>query len=169
MSLIKITPDDPEDLSKPPEFPVLPAGNHLFLVANALEITQSQGDDPKNMIMLEARCQDDSEDKGMVVFDCFLLIDQATDEKSATSKKIHDAKFAQFVCACGVSTMEDLKAGKEFDFSDCNGKFFNAETKVSLVDVYPQELDENGKAKKAPRASIKKYLFEGKEEETQQS
>jgi len=166
MSLIKITPENPEDLSKPPEFPVLPAGKHLFVVANSLEITQSRGEDPKNMIMLEARCQDDDVNKGMVVFDCFLLIDQATDEKSATSKKIHDVKLAQFVCACGVSTMEDLKAGKEFDFSDCNGKFFNAESKVSLEAIYPPEIDENGKAKKAPRASIKRYLFVVDEEKT---
>lgn len=166
MSLIKITPDDPEELFKPPEFPVLPAGDHLFLVANSLEITQSSGEIPKNMIMLEARCQDDDENKGMVVFDCFLLIDQATDDKSVTSKKIHDAKFAQFICACGVSNQEDLKAGKEFDFADCNGKFFNATTKVALEPVYPSEIGEDGKPIKAPKASIKRYLFEPKKEET---
>ena len=158
--LLKITAEDPEELFMTPEFPVLPAGKHLFLVANPLEVTQSSGDDPKNMIKLEARCQDDDENKGMVVFDIFLLIDTPHDAKAATAKRIHDAKFAQFLVACAVTTVEDIKAGKEFDISECHGKFFNAETKVSLDPVYPLELDENGKPKKAPRASIKKYLFE---------
>ena len=161
MGLIKITPENPEDLFKPVEFPVLPAGKHFFLVANELEITQTSGDDPKNMVKLEARCQDDNENKGMVVFDNFLLIESPTTDKEATAKKIHDAKLAQFVCACGVMTQEDLKAGKEFDLADCNGKFFTAESKVSLEPIYPPELDEAGKPKKAQRASIKKYLFDG--------
>jgi len=163
MMLIKITAEDPEELFKAPEFPVLPAGKHLFLVANQMEITQTNTDPPKDQIRLEARCQDDDESKGMVVFDGFLLYKDAITDKEITSKKINDAALAQFVCACGVLTVDQMKAGEEFDIEDLNGKFFNAESVVRLENVYPEELDENGKPKKAPKASIKKYLVPAEE------
>lgn len=158
MPLIKITADDPEELFKAPEFPVLPAGKHLFLVANQMEIVETSGDVPKDMIKIEARCQDEDDNKGMVVFDNILIIASATTDKEIMAKKIHDAKLAQFVCACGVKTEAQIKAGEEFDIDDLNGKYFNAVTVVRGENVYPEELDESGKPKKAPRASIKKYL-----------
>lgn len=160
MSLIKITPDNPEDLFRPPEFPTIKPGKHVFLVANELEVSQSSGDDPKDMVKLEARCQDDDENKGLMVFDIFLLIGQTFDEKSATAKKIHDAKLAQFVVACGATTAEKLTNGEEFDLADCNGKDFAAITAVRMAPVYPEELDDAGKPKKAPRSYIKQYLFD---------
>lgn len=158
MTLVKITTENPEDLFKAPEFPVLPAGNHLFLVSNQMEIVQTSGDVPKDMLKIEARCEDDTQDKGTVVFDNILLINSATTDKEITSKKIHDAKLAQFVAACGVLTPDQIKAGVEFDIDDLNGKHFNAESVVRSEPVYPQELDEAGKPKKGPRASIKRYL-----------
>jgi len=160
MTLVKITTENPEDLFKSPEFPVLPAGRHLFVVANELEVSQSSGDDPKDMIKLEARCQDEDENKGVPVFDNFLVIASPRNDKEETAKKIHDAKLAQFVVACGVKTREELSQGMEFDLAELNGKFFQAISKVSLVNVYPEELDEHGKPKKVARASIKQYLFE---------
>ncbi len=157
MTLIKITADDPEELFKAPEFPVLPAGKHLFLVANQIEITQSNSG--IDMIKLEARCQDEGEGKGMMVFGNFMLYKEATTDKEVTAKKINDAALAQFVCACEIITPRDLKAGNEFDIDDLNGKYFNAETAVRQEALYPEELDEAGKPKKAPRARIKKYLI----------
>lgn len=158
MTLIKITADDPEDLFKAPEFPVLPAGTHLFLVANQMEIIDSSGGIP--MIKLEARCQDDGEGKGMVVFDNFMLYtsETANTEKLLMAKKINDAALAQYVCACGLLTVDEMKASKEFDIVDLNGRSFNAVTVVRGEKIYPEELDDLGKPKTAPRASIKKYL-----------
>lgn len=159
MPLIKITTDDPEELFKAPEFPVLPAGKHLMLVANQMEIKDSNSGIP--MIPLEARCQDDGEGKGMVVFDNFMLYtsETANTPNLITAKKINDAALAQFVCACEILTVDQMKAGEEFDIEDLNGKYFNAETVVREAEVYPKELDEDGKAKKAPRANIKKFLI----------
>jgi hypothetical protein len=161
MGLIKITTEKPDELFKAPEFPVLSAGIHSFVVANDLKVTQTKGDVPKDIIKLEARCQDEGAEKGMAVFDNFMLITTTTDEKSEQAKKIHDAKLAQFIVACGVMSAVDVASGKEFDLADLKGKIFQAETKVGLVDVYPEELDDAGKPKKVARASIKKYLFDG--------
>lgn len=158
MPLIKITADDPEELFKAPEFPVLPAGKHLFLVANQMELKDSKDGIP--MLPIEARCQDEDDNKGMVVFDNFMLYTSITanTDKLIMAKKINDAALAQFVCACGVKTEAQIKAGEEFDIDDINGKYFNAITVVRGENIYPEELDDYGKPKKAPRASIKKYL-----------
>ena len=158
MGLITITPDSPEDLFKAPEFPVLPAGKHLFTVANKLEVVSKEGKYP--IIKLEARCQDDDSNKGMIVFENFLLIDRVTTADEATVKRINDAKLAQFICACGVSNPEKLKNKEAFDLADCFGKYFNAVTVVRNEPIYPQELDEKGNLKKAPRARFKQYLYE---------
>lgn len=157
MPLIKITTDDPEDLFKAPEFPILPAGKHLFLVANQMEITESKSG--ISMLRLEARCQDEEEGKGMVVFDNFMLYASATTDNEITAKKINDAALAQFVAACEILTPEEIKAGMEFDIEKLNGSYFNAESVVRLEPIYPSELDDAGKPKKAPRASIKRYLM----------
>ena len=158
MGLITITPDSPDDLFKAPEFPVLPAGKHLFVVANRLEVISKEGKHP--LIKLEARCQDDDSNKGMVVFENFLLIGAATTEDEATAKRIHDARLAQFVCACGVSTPEKITNKEPFDLSDCDGKYFNAITTVRNEPVYPEELDDKGNPKKALRARIRQFLYE---------
>ncbi len=159
MTLINITTDSPEDLFNAPEFPVLPAGDHLFLVANQMEIVQTSGDEPKDMIKIEARCQDEEEGcKGVVVFDNILLISSATTDKEITSKKIHDAKLAQLVAACGVLTPDEIMAGTEIDIDALNGAYFRATSVIRNEPIYPAEIDELGKPKKAPRASIKRYL-----------
>lgn len=164
MTLINITAENPEDLFKDPEFPVLPPGDHLFQVANQMEIVQTKGDEskgilPKDMLKIVGRCQDEVEGcKGVQIFDNILIIKDATSDKEITSKKIHEAKLAQFVAACGVKTPEQIKAGESFDIEDCNGAFFNATSVVKNEDIWPQELDELGKPKRAPKASIKRYL-----------
>lgn len=156
MTLISINSNQGEDLFKN-EFPVLPAGKHLFVVANDLAITQSQSG--KDMIKLEARCQDENENKGMPVFENFLIINTPTNDKEEKSKEINDKALAQFTVACGVLTQAQIAKGEQFDLASFKGKMFEAETKVTLEAVYPQELDAEGKPKKAQRASIKKYLF----------
>lgn len=160
MTLVHITSKTPDDLFKAPEFPVIAAGKHLFAVANELEISQSRGEDPKNMIKLEARCQDEDENKGIPVFDNFLLIRTPRNDKEETAKRLQDAKLAQFVAACGVKTRSEIEAGADFDLNDFYQRNFMAEIVVKLEPVYPEELDERGKVKKVARASIKKYLFE---------
>lgn len=163
MPLIKITADDPEELFKAPEYPVLPAGKHLFLVANQMEIIDSSGGIP--MIKLEARCQDEGEGKGMVIFENFMLYASAATDKEITAKKINDAALAQFVCACELLTVDQMKAGVEFDIDELNGRYFNAESVVRLAPVYPAEIDDAGKPIKAPKANIKKYLIPEKASE----
>jgi len=161
MGLIKITSDAPDDLFKPHEFPVLPAGKHLLIVANKLFVGDVKDPASTNKIIaLEARCQDEDANKGMVVFDNFLIVTDISTDKQKKTKEIHDAKLAQFVVSCGVLTQAQLKAGEEFDLDDFEGKVFNAVTKVAMEDVYPPELDREGKPKKAQRAAIKQYLFE---------
>ena len=159
MGLIKIESETPEDLFKPMEFPVLPQGKHLFIVANKLEITvvEESGND---LIKLEARCQDEDDNKGTVVFDNFIIVKDPQTDKHRKGQKMHQAKFAQFVAACGVATPEEIAAGVEFDLDDFEGKVFQAVSRVSMEPVYPAELDENGNPVKARRASIKQYLHD---------
>ena len=159
MGLIKISGTSSEDLFKT-SFPVLPAGKHVFVVANDLEVTQTSGGSPKDMVKLEARCQDEDGNKGMVVFDNFLIITTPVDEKEAKAKQIHDARFAQFTVACGVKTKEQIENGEDIDLSEFKDKVFQAQSKVVQENVYPEELDDNGKPKKEPRARIARYLFE---------
>lgn len=167
MALISIQSECPEDLFKPPEYPVLPAGQHVFVVANELEVTAVSDPGSTNQIIkLEARCQDDDENKGIVVFDNFVLINNPTTSKQELGKKINDARLAQFAAACAVATQEEIAQGAEFDLSDFKEKFFAAVSAVQLVDVYPVELDSStGKPKKRAQAVIKQYLFEQQENE----
>lgn len=160
MSLIKITTDleNPEDLFKAPEFPTITPGKHAFMVANQLEVTQSSGDNPKDMIRLEARCIDEDENKNRMIFDNFLLIPSAVTDKEQTSKRIHDAKLAQFIAAVGIATPEQIASGAEFNIADAFGKAFEAETKNAMEPVYPEEIGEDGKPKKTLKSSIKRYL-----------
>ena len=174
MSLIEITPDDPKELLAPTEFPVIPPGTHVFVVANNLAITDTSptdGSTPKQMISIEARCQDEDENKGMVVFDNILIIsksmidnepDPAKAEKLAKAKAIHDKKLTQFALACGVVTKEEVETSglKIESLDDFNQRTFKAVTAVRMENVYPPEFDANGNALKRKRASIKRYLFE---------
>lgn len=159
MALLNITPLNPDDLDAPSEFPVLSSGKHLFVVAKPLEIRETSGNSPKNMFTLEARCQDDDENKGIPVFENFLIISHPISDKETISKKINDAKLAQFVASTGMKTMEQLKAGEQFDLNDLFEKNFQAETKIVMEDAYPEELDENGKNKKVRRSRIKAFLY----------
>ena len=161
MSLISIQSDTPDDLDKTFEYPVLPGGKHVFVVANDLELTPVMSDpDSTNMVIkLEARCQDEDENKGIAVFDNFVIVTNPVTDKQHKTKTIHDAKLAQFVAACGVLTMEQLKNNEPFDLADFKDKVFNAESKVAMEKVYPPELDATGQPKKARKASIKQYLY----------
>lgn len=160
MGLIKLTAENPDELFKS-DYPVLAAGKHLFVVANRLEVTQSASG--KDMVKLEARCQDEDEGKGLPIFENFLIISTPVDEKEAQAKKIHDARFAQFTAACGVASVEDIKAGKDIDLDEFYEKPFEAVTKVAMENVYPEELGDDGKPKKEPRARLKKFLFDAGE------
>ena len=157
-NLINITVDEPEDLFKAPEYKVLPAGVHLFCVGNSLavEVVESSGND---IIKLQARCQDEDENKGTVVFHNFVFIKNPTTDGQRKSIQINNAQLAQFAVACGVSTVDQVKAGEDFDLDDFGEEsFFKAETVVKSEET--RELNDDGTKKKAPKASIKKFLFE---------
>ena len=163
MPLINITSEsgNAEDLFKQPEYPVLPAGKHLFVVAKKIEITQSEkGND---VIKAEFRCQDEDENKGMVVFENFVFINDLQTDGQRKSLEINQARFSQFTVACGVATVAQIKAGEDFDLDDFETKVFSAVSMVKLEDT--QELDPaTGKAIKKPKASIKQFLFESESE-----
>ena len=164
-TLINITVDEPDELFKAPEYKVLPAGVHLFCVGNgplSLDVVEDSGND---IIKLQARCQDDDESKGTVVFHNFVFIKNPENDGQRRSIDINNAQLAQFTAACEVATIEEIKAGAKFDLEDFTEEtFFKAETVIKNEDVFPADLDENGKNKKAPKASIKRFLFEpGKE------
>lgn len=164
MALISITTDDPDALDRAPVFPVLPSGKHLFVVANRLEVTQSEkGND---VIRLEARCQDEDDNKGMVVFHNFVFIKDPVTDGQKKSLEINNGQFAQFTAGCGVATMAHIKAGGKYDLDDFEGKFFNANSAVKLEDT--NELDEAGNKIKQRRASVKQFLFCVEEEETEE-
>lgn len=159
MPLINITAEsgNAEDLFKPVEYPVLPAGKHLFVVAKKIEITQS--DAGNDVIKAEFRCQDEDKNKGMVVFENFVFINDVQTDGQRKSLEINQARFSQFTVACGVATIEAIKAGEDFDLDDFETKVFQADSVVKLEES--QEIDSNtNKPIKKPKASIKQFLFE---------
>ena len=169
MTLIDITTDNPEELLASPDFPVLPSGVHLFTVANKLTVEQTSTDPPKDMVRVELRCQDEDENKGMPIFDQFLFVSQALidaepdavkQEKLVKTRAINNRAWAQFLLACGVKTEEQVKAGDlSVELDDLFERTLQAKTKVTMENVYPEELGDDGKPKKAARARVAKYLF----------
>lgn len=159
MALITINTADTNELFKSPEFPVLKSGKHLFVVANKLQLTIKE-DTGTKMVKLEARCQDEGAEKGIPIFNNFLVIDAPQTEGQATAKRIHDAAFAQFTVSCGVKTVDQIKAGEGIDLDAFEGKFFNALTNIVNEPVYPQELNEQNQPIKKPRAKFKQFLYE---------
>lgn len=161
MPLININSSTPDDLFKT-EFPVLPAGKHLFEIVNdvAPEAPSNENASYDSMLKFEFRCQDDDDNKGMPVFENILIVNTPVDSKAETTKRIHDSRLAQLIAACGILTMDQIKNGEQFDTASFKGARFEATSKVVQENVYPEELDENGRPKKAPRARISKFLFE---------
>jgi len=161
MSLISIKSDAAEELFDPFEYPVLPPGKHLFVVANDLETKPASDPASTNLVIgVEARCQDEDGNKGMVVFDNIVIVTDDSTSKAKKTKEIHDKKPAQFVAACGVLTPEEIKNGVEFDLGDFKDKAFQNKSKTAMEDVFPPEIDAAGNKKKALKASIKQYLFD---------
>ena len=159
MNLINITSDsgDSDALFKDPEFPVLPAGKHTFVVANKLAVIDSSTG-TSDLIKAEFRCQDEDANKGMGVFHNFVFIKDPQTDGQKKSREINQAEYAQFVVSCGVATEAQVKAGENFDLDDFETKVFEAVSVVKLENT--QEIGEDGKPKKAQKASIKKFLFE---------
>lgn len=160
--LISVTvPDDgdPDDLFKTPEYPVLPAGEHLFAIGNGplcVEVVESSGND---IIKLQAVCQDDDGNKGVMVFHNFVFIKNPTTEGQKKSIEINNAQLAQFVAACDVLTVAQIKAGEKFDLENFDeNTFFRAKTTVKKEDTL--EIGDDGRPVKAPKASFKQFLYD---------
>ena len=169
MPLINITSEsgNAEDLFKQPEYPVLPAGKHLFVVAKPIKMEKSSSaaqmevpeEDRNNIVKAEFRCQDEDANKGMVVFENFVFINNPQTDGQKKSLEINNARFAQFTVSCGVATVEQIKAEEQFDLDDFETKIFSAVSIVKLEDS--QEIDPStDKPIKKQKASIKQFLFE---------
>jgi len=151
MEGIKVDTSNP-DLYKPPEFPVLPPGIHLFAVAKLEDPVPGKNNPANQVISCEFRCQDEDANKGMVVFKRFVLMDpNNTSEKAAKGRKINQQAMTTFCLACGVTTKDEIASTGEVPLMKCRDAFFKAETRV-VNNTY------NGQTRK--QAEIKKYLFE---------
>ncbi len=148
---IKVDVSNP-DLCKSPEFPVLPGGVHLFAVA-VISKPEPASEGPNLVIKAEFRCQDDDppENKGMVVFENFVIITETPNEKAVKARKLNQQRMTTFCLACGVTTQEQILATGELPIAQTEGAFFKAQTNV-IPDKY-----RGGDARKAV---IRKYLFE---------
>ena len=150
MTLINITPTESEDLFAPPEFPVLSPGRHTFVVANDLKV-ETKEETGNGVIKVEARCQDEDENKGIPVFDNIVIINNPMKDKDFTAKSIHDKKLAQFTVACGVLTKEQVEAGEGINLAEFKDKMFLA---VSGVETQKYQ------GRDVKRSCISRYLFE---------
>lgn len=150
MEAIKVDVSNP-NLCKPPEFPVLFPGIHLFAAAKIGEPEPAK-EGPNLVISCEFRCQDEDKNKGLVVFERFILIDPSNQtEKAAKGRKINQQSMTTFCLACGVTTKEEVAATGELPLMKCRDAFFKAETGV-------QNNTYQGQTRK--QSFIKKYLFE---------
>jgi hypothetical protein len=160
MGLINVSiGDDPDALFARPEYKIPSKGKHLFVVANKLEVTDSSTG-ASDVIKCEFRCQDEDENKGAAVWHNFVFIKNPQTDGDRKSIEINNAQLAQFCVACGVKTVEEIKAGENFDLDDFEGEHFEADVRITNEPVYPQELDDDGNPIKARKASIKQFLFE---------
>ena len=91
IGLIKITTDNPEELFERPKMPLITPGKHLFVVA---KLTMSIAASGNKVLKLEARCQDEDQNKGLPCFDNFVLIENPQTEDDKTTKRIHDSRLA---------------------------------------------------------------------------
>lgn len=142
-----------EDLFKPYEPKLLPNGKHTFEVANNLAVTKAKPPSENSIIKIEARCVDNDDNKGAVVFENIVIIADASTEKGMKSKKINEGRLAQFTVACGVLTEEQIKAGESIPLDQFAEKQFEAISKQrSSTDPNTgQTRLQNG---------ISRYLFE---------
>ena len=148
---IKVDTSNP-DLFKPPEFPVLSPGIHMFAVAEMSDWEDSKSNPNNKTKSLQFKCQDEDENKGTTVFERFVLIDpNDTSEKAAKGRKINQQNMTTFCLACGVTTKDEIIATGELPLEKCVGAFFKAETKVSTSTYQGQTRTQ---------AEIKKYLYE---------
>jgi len=140
------------DLFKPYEPKLLQNGKHLFEVGTALAITPCKAPSENSMITLEARCQDEGECKGTIVYERFVFIANIQTSGQQTSKEITEGRLAQFAVACGVMTEAQIKAGEAIPLDEFLGRRFEAITKVV------SGKDQSGNARQ--QNSIARFLFE---------
>ena len=150
MEALKVDVSSP-DIFEPPEFKVLTPGIHTFVVASMSEFEKCKTSE--NLVSkLEYRCQDEDPDcKGLVIFENFVLVTDASSPKMATCQQINQKSMTQLCLACGVTSKQQVESTGEIPLEQCREGFFKAQTGVKN-NTY------NGETKK--QAYIKKYLFE---------
>lgn len=142
-----------EDLFKPPEFPVIPPGIHLFVVAK-ISKPEPAKEGPNLVISAEYRCQDDDANKAMVVFERFIIMVNPTTEKQLKGRKINQQNMTTFCLACGVTSKEKILETGELPLAACEGAFFKAETGVK---------NNTYLGNTTKQSFVKKYLFSEEE------
>ncbi len=151
MNTVQIDSSNP-DLLKPYEPKLLQNGKHLFEVGTALAITPCKPPSENSMITLEARCQDEDECKGTIVYERFVFIANIQTAGQQKSKEITEGRLAQFTIACGVLDEAQIKAGEAIPLDDFLSRKFEAITKVV------SGKDQAGNAQQ--QNSIARFLFE---------
>jgi hypothetical protein len=145
---IKVDVTNP-DLFKPPEFRVLKPGLHTFVVAKIGKFEPAQKG--SNLVCkAEFRCQDDGDEKGLVVFENFVLIQDTSGEKAKTARRLNQQRMVQLCLACGVTTKDQVAATSEIPLLSCENQFFKAESNVQTKKYMGEEQT---------RAKIRKYVF----------
>lgn len=152
MPTIKVDTSNP-NLYDAPEFPTITPGIHLFAVADISDPEPAQNSD-NLVISCQFRCQDEDENKGLVVFERFVLISpEKQDTKSVKARQINQQTMTTFCLACGVTTKDEVEQTGELPLMNCKDQFFKAETGVKNNTYQGQTTKQS---------VIKKYLYEEK-------
>jgi hypothetical protein len=161
MVLLSVSLDDPNELFKPPEFPVLPPGRHGFALSEKLVITDSKTEGSSNKVVkISAKCTDDDENKGSMVWDNIVIVTDLSTDKAKKTHEISQKKLAQFTVACGIATKEEVQEqGYQVDLDRFEvGTEFEA-----MSNVKTSKNPTTGQEQQT--AGIKRYLFEPEEGE----
>ena len=152
-NIVNVDTSDP-DLTKPYEPKVVPAGKHVFVVANDVKVEPCK-DSPNQIIKIELRCQDESEFKGTPVFDNIVLITIPVTDGRRKSVKIIQGRLAQASISLGIKTEADFAHGDgAIPLDQFKGMVCEAITKV-VNNEYPV-----GSKNFTPQAEVVRYLFE---------
>ena len=135
-----------DDLFKVRKFDPIPSDTYTLIVANQLEIVDSESSDNK-VVKLELRVADDGPYKGRVVFDNLVI------GSTPEARKKNDWKIVQFALSTSLYTKETIN---ELDLS-----VFKDATLSAKVGIKASKYQGDTKKKNV----IRQYLFEGAIEE----
>ena len=153
METINIDVSNADELFEAPVFPTITPGVHSFAVAKVGDVTDCSESENK-MISCEFRCVDEDENKGLPLFERFIIMVNPVTDGQVTARKINQRSMTQFCLACGVTTKETIRETGELPIKACEDTFFKAQTGVK-ANKYKGET--------TMQSAIKKYLFDEKD------